>query len=241
VASRLVNNLRAGAPARTYEDLQHCRVLLVSVPRERTAGVLAELAASRIEWRRKTVALWDSPMASNEMEPLVSRGAHTATLNPVHEAEPRMIVVEGHRIAVRHCRELLEGPHTRLLEIAPQWKALFGAGLTFATSLYVPLVHCCFEAMRQAGLRPLEAEAVADALLARSLRGYRKAGRKSWTGVVATRDRERAVREIAALAHLHPAMANFYSCAARSASALWGQDTAWLDGNGGTCLPPPRI
>jgi predicted short-subunit dehydrogenase-like oxidoreductase (DUF2520 family) len=228
VASRIVNNFRAGAPARYYTDLAECRAFLIAVPTSRMPGVFRELAESGIDWHHRIVGAWHVPFTSTEMSPLVEAGARTATLHPLVEAEPWRMAIEGHKEAIRNFRLILEDRDTRLMEVRSEDKALFCAGLTFATSLYTPLIHCTYESLRASGLDNVDAAAVAEIMLVRTLRSYMKGGVKGWTGPLAARDFDSISRQAAALALRRPAMARYHAAAIRGACEIMGRDTKWL-------------
>ena len=49
-ASRVANTLRAGHPVKRFEDLSPCRTILICSPESRTPRLVADIAASRVQF-----------------------------------------------------------------------------------------------------------------------------------------------------------------------------------------------
>ena len=100
---------------------------------------------------------------------------------------------------------------------------LYYAGLSFGGPLLAPLAAVAMECFRRAGAKPADAGQVTAASVARTLRAWLHAGRKSWTGTLAAGDEALIRREIAALARVNPAAARFYIQAAVFALEYFGR------------------
>ncbi len=164
----------------TYKSITDARVIVIYLPAEHLAHALEHMLATGANWRGKTVLLCDAALSSAALEPLTAAGASVATLAPIDGFDEQRFVVEGDARAVRAARLLVEDGRTRVVIIAPGTKDLFLAGLVFATSLFTPLAAAAIECLKGAGLETGVATHVAERLFEHSLRGYMKAGRKSW-------------------------------------------------------------
>lgn len=228
VASRIVNAIHAGYPVRDYKSITDARVIAIQVPAERLAHTLEQMRATGANWHGKTVLLCDAKLSSAALETLSLVGASVASMAPIEGFDERRFVVEGDPHAVRVARMLVEDNRTRIVEIAPGAKDLFLAGLVFATSLFTPMAAAATECLKGAGLETGVAAFVAERLFERSLRGYMKAGRKSWGGPLAVKDQEQVRRHIDALFRASPLLASYYTESALFALRLFRQDTGWL-------------
>src|SRR5438270_771973 len=59
VAGRIANGLRAGSPARTFENLRHCSIVLISVRDDQLPEFVKRLAASG-GWHGKSFLICDT-------------------------------------------------------------------------------------------------------------------------------------------------------------------------------------
>jgi predicted short-subunit dehydrogenase-like oxidoreductase (DUF2520 family) len=228
LASRIANTLHAGYPVAQYEDLSRCQGVIIYVPDAQLGPALEELQAAELTWAGKVVLLCDSSLDSSELGELARRGAAVGSLNPLEGFEDRRFLVEGDRQAVRAAHRLLDDRETKVLEIQTAEKSLLAAGLVFATSLFTPLAAVGVDCLRKAGLKPGPAVATIERLVQKSLRGYIKAGRKSWGGPFATRDQEAVLRQLTALFRSNPMVASYYAESAMFALQLFRQDSDWL-------------
>jgi predicted short-subunit dehydrogenase-like oxidoreductase (DUF2520 family) len=228
VASRIVNTIHAGRPVRDYKSITDARVIAIYLPAEHLAHALEHMLATGANWRGKTVLLCDAALSSAALETLSSAGASVASLAPIDGFDEQRFVVEGDAQAVRAARLLVEDGRTRVVEIAPGTKDLFLAGLVFATSLFTPMAAAAIECLKGAGLETGVATHVAERLFERSLRGYMKAGRKSWGGPLAMKDQEQVRRHLDALFRASPLLASYYTESALFALRLFRQESDWL-------------
>jgi predicted short-subunit dehydrogenase-like oxidoreductase (DUF2520 family) len=209
VASRLANNLRAGYSVKTFEELDDSRVILIAVPDSLLAETVEDLVRSRINWHGKVAVLCGSSRDCSELRRLVSSGAATASLEEI-EGMQGQFVAEGHRMGVREIRALVQPRGTKIFELRESQKALYHAGVSFATNLIVPLVESSFECLMRAGLSSTTASAVITVLTERSVRGYLKAGRKARSGRLAVDSSVEATREADALARIDPLLSEYF-------------------------------
>ncbi len=215
LASRTVNSIRAGHPVGAYKELEGCRLILVAAPAGGVPRMAEELAATPLRWAAKAVIVCDERLDSGVLGALAGRGAHTGSLGPVEGFAEQRFVVEGDHLAVRYIRKLIEAGGGRVLELRQSAKPLYLAGMAFASSLVTPLLAASSECLRGAGLSSFQTSAVIERALARSLRGYLKGGKKSWSAPPLG-------GAGAELEGLDPLLADYFLMSARLAARMLG-------------------
>jgi hypothetical protein len=178
VASRIVNNIRAGHPVATYEELDDAGLVLLCAPDHAVTRFIGEMAASRAHWRDRPVVLCDSSLDISVLRPLEQLGARIGTLDAVDGFDARKFVFEGGPAALAALKRLM-GATVKVLSIRS--KPLYAAALTLGGPLFYPLVSTIVDCLHASGLRASEADAIAVNLLQRSERAWLKAGRKAWS------------------------------------------------------------
>jgi predicted short-subunit dehydrogenase-like oxidoreductase (DUF2520 family) len=214
VASRMANSLRAGHPVKDYEEFEACRLILVSVPDERLASVVADLAASGISWRGKVVMVCSTWLGSCELEILARHGASIGSISAIPGFEDSRCLVEGDKLAIRETKRLVEHGHYRLVSIERGGKPFYLASLTCTGSLAFALFHVAAESLRRAGVPPLESADMMEKQLEKTLRAYRKAGRKAFPGI------REISKQVRALAAVDPELAHYLEENSRLVSRL---------------------
>jgi hypothetical protein len=222
VASRFVNSLRAGYPVQNYGDLAHCRTVLISVPDTDLPGMLADMAASEMDWTGKAVLLCDSSLDSAALSGLFALGASTGSL-ALLDAAGDGYVVEGGRDAVRQVRRLLRDRRMKLFELAPSGKPAYLAGRSLATSLFAPLLEAAVRCLRAAGMKPAPTAAVAERLFERTLRIHLHAGKRTRRNRLDAEHRWEMQLHARALEDVDPALAEYYRQTTALALRLLGE------------------
>jgi predicted short-subunit dehydrogenase-like oxidoreductase (DUF2520 family) len=222
VASRIVNSLRAGHAVKDCADLAACRVVLVWTPASALTAAVSRLAAARIEWASVTFLLCGEGPGSCALDPLRTQGAKAASLRPIEGAGARF-VIEGDGPAVREARRLVRELRGKAVELPSSRVALYEAGVSFATSLFTPLIAAAVDALHRAGCNRATAAEIAELLFHTSLRGWAHAGRKSWTGPLAACGSAEARRHVRALLEHDPRVARYYAQAAAFALESLGR------------------
>jgi predicted short-subunit dehydrogenase-like oxidoreductase (DUF2520 family) len=183
VASRLSNTLRAGTPVEHYKTFENCPHILLSVG-ESLPRIVAELAASGLVWKGRTVVACGNTSATCELSALAAKGAAVGSFDVIGSFAPPHFVVEGDPPAVRFSRTLVSG-RSRVFEITKSSKTIYSAGITIATSLLAPTAAAGVQCLRLAGMPLREAMLIVEKTIAGSLRAYVKAGPKGWMGTLA--------------------------------------------------------
>ncbi len=217
LASRISNTIKAGTPVRSFADLQSCGILLLSFP-GRSSIPLANLDA--FDWRRKIVLCCDTLDDPCFVAELRRRGAAVADLSSIPGLPDRYAVV-GDNAAVRFAKSLVRSLHGRPLEVPREQLALFQAALTLSGSFFTPLLETAMECLRQSGVEESEAATLAESLFQHSLRSFKHAGRKSWSGAIALADDEAIAVQEQALQAKKPLMGAYFRDAARHSFDLY--------------------
>ncbi len=181
-ASRIANSLRAGFPAADDRAIEDVRAVFVCVPARLLPRMIGELLASPIDWHGRTVFLCDPDLDCRALAGLAARGAATASLMPMEGFDERRLVVEGDRPAVIAARRILAHGSVRLIELSPDSKAAYRAGIAFLSGLSIPMLSAAGDCLRRAGLSPHVTSQIIERLSQRTLRVYLKAGRKCLAG-----------------------------------------------------------
>lgn len=186
VSRRIANALRAGFAVRDYRELQSCEFIWIFAPEEALDRAAADLAAE-VAVKGKMVVLCDVLRDSLRPCPLRTAGARLATINCVPELDERVFVAEGHPAVIAALRKQLAGEGRRLIEFRRGAKTLYLSGTHMGAHLLMPWIAGAVESFRAAGFSRSDATRVVQALGARALRGYEKAGQRSWSQTDADR------------------------------------------------------
>jgi predicted short-subunit dehydrogenase-like oxidoreductase (DUF2520 family) len=221
VASRLVNSLRAGTPVPQLDEAVTPKCLLVAVSEGSVAGLVRDMAVVDVDWQGKTVLLCSEYLDSGNLSPLESLGAFTASLSMLPGFDETRLLAEGSVEAVRDARRLFAHGRVQLVELRPRGKATYLAGVTFATSLFTPLIEAAAQSFREAGLSPALTSQLLERTFQESLRGYLHARRKSWSGPLARNQMDLVHEQLEALHRASPVLAGYFQvCAEHSLKLL---------------------
>jgi hypothetical protein len=181
---------------------------------------MAWLREAALRWERTTILIVDSNGYSTEFPEFLERGAAVGSLNPVEGLE-NSFVMEGSRSAVREARRIVKQLGGKPIEVDYDQMPSFDAARTIASSLFTPMVDSCVEALLVAGMDRARAAQFAEALFARTLRSYMHAGRRGWSGPVATNDRAAILRQYEALRDVNFLRAEYFRQSAEFAFHLY--------------------
>jgi len=198
VSRRIANGLRAGFGVDTYQALEPCGLIWILAPEPSLDFVTAELA-SAVPLEGKTVVLCDALRDSLRASPLRTAGARVVTLNCLQESSERKFVGEGHAVALTELRKLLAVDRRKLIELRPDTKPFYFAGVYLGSQLLMPWIAGAAESFRAAGLPRDEAVGAVEAMGTRALRAYAKAGDKAWNRTTAERLHRAIARDMEAL------------------------------------------
>lgn len=228
VASRAVNALRAGRPVSEYAELDESPILFVHTPETAVAGTLNDLLESPLEWSRRTLVVCNSELDRQALASFELRGAATATLDLLEGFEETRFLAQGCDAALLEIRRLVEDRMRKVLQLGDGRKAFYLAGLTIASSFCTPLIAATVECLRSAGIDSQDATVIAERAFQRSLRAYLKAGRKGWTGPLATRGRASIHQQWELLRTSDPVLADYFLENATLALEYFRHDLPWV-------------
>jgi predicted short-subunit dehydrogenase-like oxidoreductase (DUF2520 family) len=228
LASRISNFLGAGYSVESFDEFERSRVILVAMPKPWLPVIVEELAGLNWDWKTKTVLLCDGPQDSTALERLALRGAATGSIVAIPPVTEAVYLVEGDRRALREARTLVGDPGTRMITMARGQRALFEAGMSFATSLALPLLIASAESLRASGINQNDAQFLVERLFQKTLRGFLKGGRKAWEGPLSVQDCDQLLLQVQALFRESPLLATYFFENAVLVSQVFKQDPAWL-------------
>lgn len=229
VASRIVNQIRAGRPVLSWSEMSECSLILFCLPDAEIQASLLSAAAAPVNWHGKSVVLFSSGMESSDMPELASKGAAVGTMEKMEGFTASRFAVEGHGDAIREMRRFLKLAGATAQELSAGKKHLYAAGMAFGGTLFTPIVEASVDCFRKSGLSPQDAAEFAEACFLQTLRAYKKAGKQGWHGPVAKNDIEAVKRLMAALGEGNPLLVNYFAQTARLALDIFGRDKEWLD------------
>jgi hypothetical protein len=206
VARRISNALRAGVGVGDYGPLAACELIWFAVPESSVDRISAELAGA-IPLEGKTIVLCDALRDSFWPSPLRMAGARVAALNCVPETGERIFVADGHPEALTQLRKLLALERRKLIELRPAAKPLYICGVHLSADLLLPWIAAAVESLRAAGFSRNEATCAVEAIGARALRSYGKAGPKAWKHASAERLHRSVAHDIEAIRLTDPRLA----------------------------------
>jgi hypothetical protein len=220
VAARISNSLQSGFAVTGLADFAALPVVIVCSPEAGLPLAMARLEEAPMRWDETIILIVDSNGYSSEFPQFLARGASIGSLNPV-EGLVNSFVMEGSRTAVREARRIVKQLRGKPIEVPFDQMKAFDAARTIASSLFTPLVDSCVESLTIAGMDRGRAAQFAEALFARTLRSYMHAGRRGWSGPVATNDRAAILCQYEALRNVSFLRAEYFLHSAEFAFDLY--------------------
>ena len=193
-------------------------VVFLCVPDGALPAVAATLAASRMDWRKRTVFHTSGLAPARVLEPLARAGAFTASFHPIQtfalkEADPGLFHgifygLEGDPEAVRTALRIVRRLGGAALILTEKEKALYHAACVLCSGGAVALFDSASRLLARTGLGPGEAVRVLLPLAQRTLRNVKEIGAAgALTGPVSRGDTKAVRAHIEALPEEGPARA----------------------------------
>jgi hypothetical protein len=220
VAARIANSLHSGFAVSGPADFDGPPIILVCAPGTGLRYAMARLEEAPLAWDRTTILIVDSNGYSPDFPQFLKRGASIGSLNSV-DGLVNSFVMEGSRTALREARRIVKQLRGKPIEVPFNQMEAFDAARTIASSLFTPLVDSCVESLTIAGMDRGRAAEFAEQLFARTLRSYMHAGRRGWSGPVATNDRAAILRQYEALRKVSFLRAEYFRHSAEFAFDLY--------------------
>ena len=228
-ASRVANSFRAGYPVHEYDELAVAKMIVICASDDEAPAIVGGLAASRLQWPRKSVLLCGRSPDSANLGELALRGASAGSVSLLDDGDELRYFIEGDPQAVRLGRRLVEGGGGRVIEIERSTQRICAAAVSFASWVMLPLVDASMRCLRLAGLTPTKAAPLIELAVTRALRAYLKGGRRAWKTPVSLADREAFLRQVESLRDRDPARARLLVESARLSIGSSGKKLDWLD------------
>src|SRR5262249_17838165 len=149
-------------------------------------------------------------------------GARMASVNSLGEGREGLLMGEGHPDTLRVLRGVFARERSRFLEVLPDTKAIYFAGIEMATRLLLPWMDASTACLRAAGLSRTEATGLMESLSGRMARAYANAGRVAWNRRSASALRKTLERDIKALVAVDARLGALYAEGVRLSLAHFG-------------------
>ncbi len=179
VASRIANALNAGVAARTADDLNSVRTILVHSPPDQLLSLLEVMHSARLQWPGKSLIFCDCETDLPMLETFRSLGASVAAVRVC--AIPGHLVTEGSAPAITTVRTIARQLAMKLIELADGTSASFDAAVTLGSGALTPLIDHAADLFRRCGVRDSEAPGLAAVLFQKTALDYAHSGKQSWT------------------------------------------------------------
>src|SRR5450755_1358842 len=213
VASRMVNQLRAGHAVQEFKEFDHCPVILICFPESRIAAAIRELSSQNLDWSRKTVILCnDWAPGSSHIELLRGLGASVGVLLELSGEGRPLYLLESDNRTLRETRRLLVSTGANLVPVLPGSRLSLLAALQCAGPLFFSLLMAGTECLRNTGIPAPVTGSLLQRSFARTFRTYLSSGKK------APRDLRREWNTGALHPQITPRLAKYLNQTSQSAS-----------------------
>jgi hypothetical protein len=178
VASRIVNSLGAGIPARSAAELDGMRVILFHASPDQFPSLIDSLGTANIKWPGKSLVFCDcdSPISTGEV--FRDRGASVAGLRKSPLAT--RLIVDGDGTALAFAWRMAKDLGMKAVELNPENVLAFEMALTLGSGALTPLIDQTALLLRQCGVRDADAARLSASLFEQTAREYARTGRQSW-------------------------------------------------------------
>ncbi len=203
-------------------------IVWITVPDDAITDV-AQLLARSQDWKGKTVFHSSGALTSDELSPLLAKGARVASVHPmmtfVRGTVPQMtgisFAVEGDTAAVRVAKSIVADLGGRSFVIKKQNKVLYHVFGSFASPMVIALMASLEEVARAAGIRQSEIKSVMEPLLSQTLRNYlQQDAHSAFSGPLVRGDVATVRKHLAELLNLPEARAVYVALARASLNFL---------------------
>jgi hypothetical protein len=178
VASRIVNSLGAGVPARSASELDSVRVILFCSSAAQFPSLIELLGSAKIRWQGKSLIFLDYDCPASSAELFRARGASVASMR--RSALPKRLIIEGQGASLAFAHRIARSLGVKSIEIDRANLPAFEMALTLGAGALTPLIEQAAILLRQCGVRDAEATRLAASLFEQTARDYARTGRQSW-------------------------------------------------------------
>lgn len=210
-ASRVVNMIKCGTATDSCLEMRKCELILICVPDAELTKWVDNIVASFEACPKVGFVCCSDKLDSAALLKLRQLGATVGSLSEMEGFAGKRYLYEGDNIVLHRLRRLIEEDGTaRIVEMGLQKRAVYAAGLSFASGMTFPMISAAVDTMRAAGLDGKVAESAVEAAVTSAIRAYLRAGRRGWTGPVAKADRDELRRQYDALFEVDEDLAEMY-------------------------------
>ncbi|WP_238325842.1 DUF2520 domain-containing protein [Bryobacter aggregatus] len=206
-----MNAIKAGVATDSLETIRKVELVLLAIPETQLDGWVAQICESKIDWAGVSFVVCSGARDSTSLKALRNCGASTASLDKIDLFEGKRYLFEGSKVALHRLRRLVEKTGAaRIVPLNDGMRAVYEAGLTFASGMTFPMIAAAVDTMRAAGLHSKIAEGVVETAVLGAVRSYLRAGKRGWTGPIAMGDRVAMRKQYQGLFDVEPVLAEMY-------------------------------
>ena len=225
---RVVSALGAGYTALAMDEMRGCENLFVCAPVEETVMLLDSARRHNVLEGVDTLVLVESSALAELPPDLPSLVRDLGCLSVFPNWRKRAYLVEGSLRFRRFCQSLLDVPLDRLVVARREARVMVDAGVFLAEEFCLPLLEATQAAFVAAGIARDQAREMGAELLRESIENAHFAGRKRWTGILHTRDKQRLGEIVKELHRENELLANLVMSFSHRSLAAMGKDTDWI-------------
>ena len=179
LASRASNTLlRTGFQTTDWDELRRCEAVLFFLPAKSLRPMVAEWIDRGHEFRGLRLVVCDEELGLADLADLRDLGAQTAAVGPLPHAEPGRFVGEGDSLALAPVIRLLEADGLKFTRLNTGGKHQLATSVERLHAESLPMFARTVDSLRESGLAPDAALALAERCLSQALRLYARNGRR---------------------------------------------------------------
>jgi predicted short-subunit dehydrogenase-like oxidoreductase (DUF2520 family) len=186
-ASAEESRTKIGQGTATTDNIQAAskgEIVFITVPDDGIERIVQELTASPLNWEQKFVFHCSGLLSSLVLDPLRSKGAHTASVHPCFSFprkqsnqslfEGIFFALEGDEFAVSEAKEVVQKIGSSHFMIRAEDKACYHTACSLASNLSVVLFYTALSLLSKCGIEEDEAKKVLGPLLEGTLHNVNK-------------------------------------------------------------------
>jgi predicted short-subunit dehydrogenase-like oxidoreductase (DUF2520 family) len=221
-----------GAVAAGPEDLASCRVVLVSVPDSALDAVAAQLAGTRLDWRKKIVLHTSGMWPSAVFARLRKMGAAVGSMHPLYIFQrplPQLtgvyFTVEGDPMANSMARRMIRAWGGEFQLVKPEHKIHHSIAKSMASDFLTGLVEAAVQQMAAGGFSRKRSFDAVSTVIRAALEDYSLSGRNSRPGPLLNGDARTVEQQILQLKGVDRRFSVAYLSGLRQTLRTLGRET----------------
>ena len=159
-------------------------IVFLTVPDDGIEYIVRELAASPLSWEEKIVFHCSGLLTSVALDPLRSKGAHTASVHPCFsfpkkKSDPNLFqgiffALEGDDLAVNEAKDIVQKIGSSYFMIRAEDKACYHTACSMASNMSITLFYTALSLLSNCGFEEVEAKKILWPLLEGTLHNVNK-------------------------------------------------------------------